>query len=221
LRYCNLCSGKILKLIIYKKKENNLKTEMISKKELLKMTGISYGQLYRWKRENLIPDEWFVKTSVSTGQETFFDENLILPRIKKILNLKDNYSLDKLAEIFSPDSINKTVKVKDMYSLKDTDVNLIHKFLFNEYEDLSRSAAVYMFSKLKERFSFSDDDFSIPEGNLNENLKVYVYTVYGKPFYIFVKGEILPCGNIEIKEVYNFTEVVNELKAKLSNNKGE
>ena len=46
---------------------------MISKKDLLKEMNISYGQLYRWKREGLIPDEWFNKQSVSTGQETFFE----------------------------------------------------------------------------------------------------------------------------------------------------
>ena len=64
---------------------------MISKKDLLKEMNISYGQLYRWKREGLIPDEWFNKQSVSTGQETFFERKLIIPRINKILELKDKY----------------------------------------------------------------------------------------------------------------------------------
>ncbi|MCL2486473.1 MAG: YhbD family protein, partial [Oscillospiraceae bacterium] len=35
------------------------KEGLISKKDLLEFTGISYGQLYRWKREGLIPEEWF------------------------------------------------------------------------------------------------------------------------------------------------------------------
>ena len=34
--------------------------ELISKKELLELMEISYGQLYRWKRKNLIPEEWFI-----------------------------------------------------------------------------------------------------------------------------------------------------------------
>ena len=58
---------------------------MISKKDLLKKMNISYGQLYRWKREELIPENWFMKLSVSSGQETFFEEDLIIPRISKIL----------------------------------------------------------------------------------------------------------------------------------------
>ena len=79
---------------------------MISKKDLLKEMNISYGQLYRWKREGLIPDEWFNKQAVSTGQETFFKRNLIIPRIEKILELKDKYQLEELKAFFDP-SIDK------------------------------------------------------------------------------------------------------------------
>lgn len=75
---------------------------LISKKELLQLTNISYGQLYRWKRKNLIPEEWFIKKSVSTGQETFFPKEQILERIERIIELKDTVSLDELSEIFSP-----------------------------------------------------------------------------------------------------------------------
>ncbi|MFF2889787.1 YhbD family protein [Paenibacillus sp. NPDC057967] len=72
--------------------------ELISKKELLEATGISYGQLYRWKRKQLIPEEWFIRKSAFTGQETFFPRELILARIDKIVNLKDDLSLDELAD---------------------------------------------------------------------------------------------------------------------------
>ena len=73
----------------------------ISKKDLLKETGISYGQLYRWKREGLIPEEWFVKRSAYTGQETFFPRDKILPRIQAILELKEQYSLEEMARMFT------------------------------------------------------------------------------------------------------------------------
>ena len=62
---------------------------LISKKDLLAVTGISYGQLYRWKRQRLIPDEWFLKQSSYTGQETFFPREQMLSRIQSILELKD------------------------------------------------------------------------------------------------------------------------------------
>ena len=48
-----------------------MEPKYISKKDLLKRYGISYGALYRWKRMGLIPEEWFIKRSTPTGQETF------------------------------------------------------------------------------------------------------------------------------------------------------
>ena len=56
----------------------------ISKKELLEMYGISYGALYRWKRMGLIPEDWFIRRSTSTGQETFFRRDQIIPRMEQI-----------------------------------------------------------------------------------------------------------------------------------------
>lgn len=76
----------------------------ISKRDLLKETGISYGQLYRWKREGLIPEEWFLRRSAFTGQETFFPRDKIFPRIHAILELKEQYSLEELAQKFAEDS---------------------------------------------------------------------------------------------------------------------
>jgi DNA-binding transcriptional MerR regulator len=85
----------------------------ISKKDLLALTGISYGQLYRWKRQNLIPESWFQKQSASTGQETFFDREKILERIRVIKELKDQYSLEQLAEILSPDVTARTYRSRE------------------------------------------------------------------------------------------------------------
>lgn len=79
-----------------------MEEELISKKELLDLTGISYGQLYRWKRKDLIPEEWFIRKSTFTGQETFFPKSKILPRIERIQNMKDGLSLDEIADSFSP-----------------------------------------------------------------------------------------------------------------------
>ncbi|MBY0120344.1 YhbD family protein [Bacillus sp. S/N-304-OC-R1] len=79
-----------------------MNTDLISKKDLLDLTDISYGQLYRWKRKRLIPDEWFIRKSTFTGQETFFPKEKILDRIEKIKAMKDNISLDELADLLSP-----------------------------------------------------------------------------------------------------------------------
>ncbi len=77
-------------------------TDLISKRDLLELTGISYGQLYRWKRKNLIPEEWFIRKSAFTGQETFFPREKMMERIDRIKNMKDDLSLDDLATMFSP-----------------------------------------------------------------------------------------------------------------------
>lgn len=90
-----------------------MQEELISKKELLLETGISYGQLYRWKRQNLIPDAWFIKQSAYTGQETFFPRHKVLERIESILQLKDRHSLDELASYFTPESGGSTYPLLD------------------------------------------------------------------------------------------------------------
>lgn len=77
-----------------------MEDDLISKKELLELTGISYGQLYRWKRKNLIPEEWFVRKSTFTGQETFFPREKMLARIQRIMDMKEDLSLDELADMF-------------------------------------------------------------------------------------------------------------------------
>ncbi len=74
---------------------------LISKKELLERYNISYGALYRWKRKGLIPDEWFIKKSTITGQETFFPEKLVCERVEMILSKKEEILLDELAKEIS------------------------------------------------------------------------------------------------------------------------
>ena len=84
---------------------DNKKTgeNLISKKQLLDKYGFSYGALYRWKRMGLIPDEWFIKKSTVTGQETFFPADAICERVELILSKKENVQLDELAEKLSVD----------------------------------------------------------------------------------------------------------------------
>ncbi len=71
--------------------------ELISKKDLLVRYGISYGALYRWKRKRLIPEEWFIKKSTVTGQETFFPAKLVCQRVELILGQREDVLLDDLA----------------------------------------------------------------------------------------------------------------------------
>ena len=72
--------------------------DFISKKEILAKYGISYGALYRWKRMGLIPEDWFIRQSTQTGQETVFPKTLMCARMEEILAQKNDSSLEELAE---------------------------------------------------------------------------------------------------------------------------
>lgn len=108
---------------------------LISKKELLAETGISYGQLYRWKRERLIPEEWFIKQSSFTGQETFFPKEQILNRIRSIQELKDNYSLEELAKLLSPEINEDGFRVADLEFVEEINRELMSTYSKNHEKD--------------------------------------------------------------------------------------
>lgn len=96
-----------------------MEQNLISKRELLELYGISYGALYRWKRMGLIPEEWFLRRSTTTGQETFFYREQICPRMELILSRTD--SLDRLAKEIHPECEPKPVRrlvVEDRYSTR-------------------------------------------------------------------------------------------------------
>jgi len=103
--------------------------ELISKKELLQITGISYGQLYRWKRENIIPEDWFMKQSSFTGQETFFPREKILKRVEMIQGLKDTLSLEEIARLLSPELIDRLFGINDLDAIKELDKTVVESFI--------------------------------------------------------------------------------------------
>ena len=112
----------------------------ISKKDLLKTTGISYGQLYRWKREGLIPEEWFVKRPSPTGQETYFPQEKILKRIHAIQQLKDSYSLEELARILTPEISNRLFCEEDLEHFDELDIEVAADFM----DAMSKDSFVFL-----------------------------------------------------------------------------
>ena len=122
--------------------------DLISKKELLELTGISYGQLYRWKRERLIPEEWFIKRASFTGQETFFPRSQILPRVQAILDNKDKYSLTEQSKMLSPDTAPALIDSTALAQIEEIAPDLLPAILYcfqkESYElfDLALFAAI-------------------------------------------------------------------------------
>jgi len=150
---------------------------LISKKELLDITGISYGALYRWKRKNLIPDEWFIRKSTFTGQETFFPRDKILARIEKIKNMKEDLSLDDLADVFSPNMASVTMSREELIKrniVTPTALDLclqqygsMDAFLFENILFL------YVLDKALQSGDVSIDEGKLLLGTLTENYQKY------------------------------------------------
>jgi hypothetical protein len=119
--------------------------DLISKKDLLDLAGISYGQLYRWKRKDLIPEDWFIRKSTFTGQETFFPKVKILERINKIQMMKENLSLDELADMFSPN-------IADLQLEKDELVkrHIVSNAVIDYYLEIEKGGFQFNFSRILE-----------------------------------------------------------------------
>ena len=93
-------------------------SELISKKQLLRVTHISYGTLYRWKRMGLIPETWFIHKATETGQATYFLKDKILPRIDRIKELKGELSVEQMQELFSANVESFKIPLKDFRDLE-------------------------------------------------------------------------------------------------------
>ncbi len=91
--------------------------KLISKKELLSLEKISYGTLYRWKRQGLIPESWFIHKATDIGQATFFPEEKIISRIERIKELKNELSVEQMQELFSANVESFKIPIADFKSL--------------------------------------------------------------------------------------------------------
>lgn len=94
--------------------ERATNNDEISKKDILRETGISYGQFYRWKRMGLIPESWFRRRSTFTGQESFLPRRKVMERIARIQQMKNDLSLDEIAEMLSPDSARRAYTMAEI-----------------------------------------------------------------------------------------------------------
>ncbi|WP_027408782.1 YhbD family protein [Anoxybacteroides tepidamans] len=144
-----------------------MEQELISKKELLELTDISYGQLYRWKRKKLIPEEWFIRKSTFTGQETFFPKEKILARIEKIKQMKDDLSLDELASMFSPNPTTISLHKDDVIKR-----NIVSEVALHFYMEQKGEQHVLSFEQLLQLYIF-DRLLQTGEMSLGEGKSVF------------------------------------------------
>lgn len=159
----------------------DLETNLISKKELLELTDISYGQLYRWKRKMLIPEDWFIRKSTFTGQETFFPREKILDRIGKIKNMKEGASLDELAEILSPNPSDLHI---DRQDLEDKDI--VSSAALDLYEQSFGLSGTYSFASVLYMYLL---DSLLRAGEINAEEGKIIINTLDEHFPTFQRGQ--------------------------------
>jgi len=201
----------------------------ISKKDLLRETGISYGQLYRWKRQNLIPEEWFIKRSSYTGQETFFPKDKILERIKTIQHLKDRYSLDDLARMLSPETTGINYPVDKALSREIMDYSSAEIFrdkMRKGFCTFWEVCLMYTLALFKSKYLLTENDLMRISQKLPEwseclqkgSYKIYVVKYDGCNSVIIAAKEppLLLDRALQVMASYDLEEIGATVKRKLN-----
>lgn len=201
--------------------------DLISKKELLELTGISYGQLYRWKRKNLIPEEWFIRKSTFTGQETFFPKDQILSRVEKIQQMKENLSLDDLADMFSPNLTETTFRKDDLLQR-----NIVSDEVMNFYIEQTGNAETFPFEKVLILYILENGlrsgEINLDEAKIVLQVLTDHYSKKNMGQLIFIRklgmstcflcsseSELYFENNVRVVFRLNLAKVIEELKIKL------
>ncbi|HEX7468887.1 MAG TPA: YhbD family protein [Methanobacterium sp.] len=207
-----------------------MESDLISKKELLELTGISYGQLYRWKRKYLIPEDWFIRKSTFTGQETFFPKDRILDRIEKIKNMKGDITLDDMADMLSPNLMELTLtkeKLVDHKIISNTTVEFytgekgevdefaFEKVLYLHVLDKMFQSGIMNFDEGRMILNLLEDEYPKYKGKECEllflrKLGVSTCCLISKP------GEIHFENGIKVIESFNMLDLIEELKIKIA-----
>jgi len=206
------------------------KLNLISKKDLLAITGISYGQLYRWKRERLIPEEWFIKQSAYTGQETFFPREQILSRVQSILELKDKYSLVELSKILSPDTSIHKISIIDLQEMNEIDkglLNILPDIFGKDKYDFFDIALTIAVSTAAKKIGLSDDQceeilrrsISAALGQKSCNVSCTIFFT-GSEYHTMFSTNSAPFAfdeGIEVIEQLSLSEITDKIKIKYKN----
>ena len=104
-----------------------------------------------------------MKQSSFTGQETFFPREQMLQRIRAIQELKDQYSLEELAKLLSPEISVKGFTMEDLESMEEINKELISTFqsiLEKDVYTYMELLQLVILSKLKEELDLTVSQIS-------------------------------------------------------------
>lgn len=200
-----------------------MEENLITKKELLEIAGISYGALYRWKRMKLLPDDWFIHRSTVTGHETFFPRDKVLERVAQIQQMKNQMSLEEIARQFMPGEPGEiSMTAGEAAEAGVAPAPIVNQYLAiapAEQLDFNGLFGLYVFSLLLQEGSLSREEaFEASQaardtGDVSEPV-VYLLRKYGVAFCV-TAGEM---QNIRFDQQATLaaTVVVSTKKAALS-----
>ncbi len=203
--------------------------ELISKKQLLRIAQISYGTLYRWKRMNLIPENWFIHKATDIGQATYFPRTKILARIDRIKELKNELTVEQMQELFSANVKSFKIPLKDFKDLEIVSKLSVTAFCANypakDMLDFNDVFSMYVVDHLMKLSGFYLEDAKQVLRLLCKYLSVEASKDYqllllrkmGVPMTVLVHGEeeILLEDNTEIIACANLVEFEEALKDRL------
>ena len=177
----------------------------------------------------LIPEEWFIKKSAFTGQETYFPKEKILDRINKIINMKDDISLDDLAQKLSckPVNVNGDINQlieENIVSQQAADM-YFERYGENNTVSFEEMLNVYIFNYL-----LNQNNISIQEiYSILDHLKKHYEDIKGKNYEIVYLRKMgvgmsfivsasepwYPLEDIKVIEKIKIIDFIQELKEKI------
>jgi len=172
---------------------------MIEKEKLIKKVGVSYGELHRWIREDLIDSDWIQKSKQKGMVVTSFDESKTVSRIEKIKNLLEKYSVFQVKSILSEGIKNRMITKEE--AMKSNDLNpvvLASIFADKNIITFQEYLLIEVFSRLKEFENLPDTlvlDSIKHFGKHLENkdindCSIHVLKSNGKPHILLSKDDI-------------------------------
>ncbi len=206
-----------------------MEEQLISKQELLKVTHISYGTLYRWKRLGLIPESWFIHKATEIGQATYLPREKVISRIERIKELKSELTVEQMQELFSANVKSFKIPLKDF-----SELNIVSKlavtaftsvFPAKEKLDFNDVFSVYVVDHLMKLQGFYLEDAKqvlrllckYLSRETSKDYQLLLLRKLGVPMTVLVKGdeEILLEDNTEIIACANLVEFESALKNRL------
>lgn len=179
----------------------------------------------------LIPEDWFIRKSTFTGQETFFPRDRILSRIEKIQNMKDDASLDELADMLSPNPADVTVSREQLGSTgiaSSAALELLGQV--SEVPDTFTFTSIlhiYLLDKMLQSGDISGEEGKILLNTLDENqpkfegrnCDVLIIRKLGTSscLLISVPNQVFFDRSTKVAARLNVSSCIEELKTKLAN----